>query len=173
MSIPLAYFFWKTVMGQERISWLQILSLYLILCVGADDLFVFSDTWKVRGPHACVYLPTYFPTSLSIWRMTPLGILPHVAGLSREAGPHLREHRDALRVDVPARGGHDALDDSHHGHLPLRHRHRARRAAAGVWHLLRTRHRRRLRAGVCGLHAGLSLSLLAYLSHLATSTNGR
>ena len=46
ISLPLAYFVWSVVMGQSRISWLQILSIYILLCVGADDLFVFYDTWR-------------------------------------------------------------------------------------------------------------------------------
>lgn len=46
ISLPLALFVWKLLMRQSRVSWLQILSVYILLCVGADDLFVFHDTWK-------------------------------------------------------------------------------------------------------------------------------
>ena len=46
ISLPLAFFVWKTLLQQSRISWLQVLSVYILLCVGADDLFVFHDTWK-------------------------------------------------------------------------------------------------------------------------------
>ena len=46
ISLPIAYFVWTVVMGQTRISWLQILSVYILLCIGADDLFVFYDTWR-------------------------------------------------------------------------------------------------------------------------------
>ena len=45
VSLPLAYFVWKTLLRQTRISWLQILSVYIVLSIGADDLFVFYDTW--------------------------------------------------------------------------------------------------------------------------------
>jgi hypothetical protein len=47
VSLPLAYFVWKVLMRQTRISWLQVLSVYIVLCVGADDLFVFHDTWRM------------------------------------------------------------------------------------------------------------------------------
>ena len=26
---------------------LELLGIFLILCIGADDIFVFTDTWKV------------------------------------------------------------------------------------------------------------------------------
>jgi len=29
------------------VSTFELLGLFLILCIGADDIFVFTDTWKV------------------------------------------------------------------------------------------------------------------------------
>lgn len=46
MSIPLALTVWKVVFGQNNIDFLQLVMIFLILCIGADDVFVYSDTWK-------------------------------------------------------------------------------------------------------------------------------
>lgn len=46
MSVPLALFVWTFVLGQENIDFLQLVGVFLILCVGADDIFVYMDTWK-------------------------------------------------------------------------------------------------------------------------------
>ena len=47
MSVPLALFIWKIVLGQQFIDWLMLVSVYVVVCVGADDIFVFVDTWKL------------------------------------------------------------------------------------------------------------------------------
>lgn len=47
-SIPLAMFAWM-VCGQSRIATFELLGLFLILCIGADDIFVWIDTWKERA----------------------------------------------------------------------------------------------------------------------------
>jgi len=44
-SIPLAMFAWM-LCGQSRIATFELLGLFLILCIGADDIFVWIDTWK-------------------------------------------------------------------------------------------------------------------------------
>jgi len=44
-SIPLAMFLWM-ICGQRTVSIFELLGLFLILCIGADDIFVFTDTWK-------------------------------------------------------------------------------------------------------------------------------
>jgi len=36
--------------GQSRIATFELLGLFLILCIGADDIFVWIDTWKERAP---------------------------------------------------------------------------------------------------------------------------
>ena len=33
---------------------LELMGIFLILCVGADDIFVFTDTWKERAVMASV-----------------------------------------------------------------------------------------------------------------------
>lgn len=45
VSIPLAMFLWM-LCGQRTVSIFELLGLFLILCIGADDIFVFTDTWK-------------------------------------------------------------------------------------------------------------------------------
>ena len=35
------------VYSQRTVSIFELLGLFLILCIGADDIFVFTDTWKV------------------------------------------------------------------------------------------------------------------------------
>merc|ERR1719240_1304418 len=34
------------VIGQDTVSTIELLGIFLILCIGADDIFVFTDTWK-------------------------------------------------------------------------------------------------------------------------------
>lgn len=45
LSLPLSMAAWS-MLGQRYIGVLELLGLVLILCVGADDIFVFCDTWK-------------------------------------------------------------------------------------------------------------------------------
>ncbi|KAG8460874.1 hypothetical protein KFE25_010625 [Diacronema lutheri] len=46
-SLPLAWFIWRFVLWQLRIDIFAFsLIIFLILCIGADDIFVFMDTWK-------------------------------------------------------------------------------------------------------------------------------
>ena len=35
------------VYSQRTVSTFELLGIFLILCIGADDIFVFTDTWKV------------------------------------------------------------------------------------------------------------------------------
>lgn len=44
-SLPIALFFYRTVFGISFITQMHILSIYLVLGIGADDLFVFYDAW--------------------------------------------------------------------------------------------------------------------------------
>ena len=44
-SLPIAMAVW-TLCGQTVISTLMLLGLFIVLCIGADDIFVFIDTWK-------------------------------------------------------------------------------------------------------------------------------
>merc|ERR1711871_1240353 len=44
-SLPIALFFYRTVFGITFITQMHILSIYLVLGIGADDLFVFYDAW--------------------------------------------------------------------------------------------------------------------------------
>ena len=59
MSLPLALFFYCVVGGQQNVSFLAVVSIYLILCIGADDIFVFVDCWK-----ATKYAPPHISGSL-------------------------------------------------------------------------------------------------------------
>lgn len=48
-SIPLALTVWKVGLGQDNIDFLQLVMVFLILCIGADDVFVYTDTWKASA----------------------------------------------------------------------------------------------------------------------------
>lgn len=49
-SLPLAWFFWRIIMQQMRLDIFAFsLIIFLILCIGADDIFVFMDTWKASA----------------------------------------------------------------------------------------------------------------------------
>ena len=47
MSVPLALFCWKILGGQKYVDFLSLVSVYIVVCIGADDIFVFVDTWKL------------------------------------------------------------------------------------------------------------------------------
>jgi len=49
VSIPLALSIWKNACGQDNIDFLQLVMVFLILCIGADDVFVFVDTWQASA----------------------------------------------------------------------------------------------------------------------------
>lgn len=46
LAFPFAYVFYKFVFRQDYFAALQILVVFLILGIGADDVFVFTDAWK-------------------------------------------------------------------------------------------------------------------------------
>jgi len=46
ISFPAAYFFYRVVMGLRYVSILQFLSVFVILGIGVDDIFVFFDTFR-------------------------------------------------------------------------------------------------------------------------------
>lgn len=46
LSFPLSYAFYYFVCRQGYFSALQILTIFLVLGIGADDVFVFTDAWK-------------------------------------------------------------------------------------------------------------------------------
>jgi len=50
MSLPLAWFIWRVVLWQQLLDFFSVFLLpFLIICIGADDIFVFMDTWKASG----------------------------------------------------------------------------------------------------------------------------
>ena len=49
MSVPIALFCWFAI-GQKTVDSTQLLGLFVVLCIGADDIFVFVDTWKEARP---------------------------------------------------------------------------------------------------------------------------
>lgn len=46
LSFPFAYFFFYFVFQQRYFGALQVLTVFLLLGIGADDVFVFTDAWK-------------------------------------------------------------------------------------------------------------------------------
>jgi len=46
ISFPIAFFFWGTVMDQHHFNILQMMVLFIILGIGADDIFVLQDAWR-------------------------------------------------------------------------------------------------------------------------------
>merc|ERR1719362_1946498 len=45
MSFPLAYFFYRFIYGIPQFDMLSILVIFVLLGIGADDVFVFTDAW--------------------------------------------------------------------------------------------------------------------------------
>ncbi|KAJ6245843.1 sterol-sensing domain [Anaeramoeba flamelloides] len=46
ISLPMSYFFYKAVLGVEVFSMLNFLTLFIILGIGCDDIFIMLDAWK-------------------------------------------------------------------------------------------------------------------------------
>ncbi|CDF40962.1 unnamed protein product [Chondrus crispus] len=46
LAFPFSYFFYRVVFRQNYFAALQILVIFLILGIGADDVFVFTDAWR-------------------------------------------------------------------------------------------------------------------------------
>jgi predicted RND superfamily exporter protein len=46
LSFPLAFFVWRVVLQQKFFGTLMMMSLFIILGIGADDVFVLQDAWK-------------------------------------------------------------------------------------------------------------------------------
>ena len=46
LSIPFSFAFYKFVLGIPFFSQMHILTIFLVLGVGADDVFVLNDAWK-------------------------------------------------------------------------------------------------------------------------------
>ena len=46
LSFPMAFFLYRLVFQIQHFGTLQILAIYVILGIGADDIFVFYDAWK-------------------------------------------------------------------------------------------------------------------------------
>lgn len=50
MSLPLAWFIWRLILWQQLLDFFSVFLLpFLIICIGADDIFVFMDTWKASA----------------------------------------------------------------------------------------------------------------------------
>lgn len=49
LSFPLTYFIYRAIFQIKYFAALQIMTIFLILGIGADDVFVFTDAWKQSG----------------------------------------------------------------------------------------------------------------------------
>jgi hypothetical protein len=45
LSLPCTLFFYRVIFGIDFLTQMHVLSIYLVLGIGADDLFVFFDAW--------------------------------------------------------------------------------------------------------------------------------
>lgn len=51
MALPLALFINRVIIGVKLISFLQFLGVFIILGIGADDIFIMLDAWKQSALH--------------------------------------------------------------------------------------------------------------------------
>ena len=76
LANPVAIFFYTTVLGVRFFGMLNMLSLFLLIGIGCDDIFVLCDTWKQSR--------MVFQSRKSASSVTP-------AGLAAELETELRE----------------------------------------------------------------------------------
>lgn len=60
LSIPLAFFFYYSVFGFKYFDGLNAMTIFIVAAIGADDIFVFMDQFKMSSyhPEVCVNLKT-------------------------------------------------------------------------------------------------------------------
>eukprot|EP00441_Pelagodinium_beii_P047546 CAMPEP_0197622544 /NCGR_PEP_ID=MMETSP1338-20131121/2808_1 /TAXON_ID=43686 ORGANISM="Pelagodinium beii, Strain RCC1491" /NCGR_SAMPLE_ID=MMETSP1338 /ASSEMBLY_ACC=CAM_ASM_000754 /LENGTH=1119 /DNA_ID=CAMNT_0043192285 /DNA_START=159 /DNA_END=3518 /DNA_ORIENTATION=+ len=60
LSIPLAFFFYYTIFGFKYFDGLNVMTIFIVAAIGADDIFVFMDQYKMSSyrPEICVDLKT-------------------------------------------------------------------------------------------------------------------
>ncbi|CAN0353931.1 unnamed protein product, partial [Phaeothamnion confervicola] len=55
ISFPMGIFVWSVLATEEYVTYLMYLGIFIILGIGADDVFVFYDTWRqARAQHQVV-----------------------------------------------------------------------------------------------------------------------
>jgi hypothetical protein len=59
LSLPCALFWYRTIFGIEFITQMHVLSIYLVLGIGADDLFVVSQAFPLFRHALPVRYPLY------------------------------------------------------------------------------------------------------------------
>lgn len=109
ISLPLAFFFWRGIMYQLEVEFLQFLTVYLILCIGADDIFI----WCAHGRGCAALALACGPCPHGRPLRTPARQVRRLAPLSAAAGGGVPGRGKALRLDLPgvhARDGHDNGD---------------------------------------------------------------
>eukprot|EP01061_Rhynchopus_euleeides_P006360 TRINITY_DN153_c0_g1_i4.p1 TRINITY_DN153_c0_g1~~TRINITY_DN153_c0_g1_i4.p1 ORF type:complete len:1387 (+),score=607.30 TRINITY_DN153_c0_g1_i4:112-4161(+) len=77
MPFPLAYFVYYSIFGIKNFYGLSTLTLFIVLAIGADDIFVFMDSWVQAGDKprndTCTYLKGRFTHAWKI-SATAMGI---------------------------------------------------------------------------------------------------
>ena len=77
ISFPCGLFVWTVLMGEEYITYLMYNGAFIILGIGADDIFVLMDAWKqsalhpdpeVRGDLLLRFTWAYERAASAIWR---------------------------------------------------------------------------------------------------------
>merc|ERR1740127_144465 len=60
LSIPCAFFFYYYVFGFKYFDGLNAMTIFVVAAIGADDIFVFMDQFKMSSyhPEVCVNLKT-------------------------------------------------------------------------------------------------------------------
>jgi predicted RND superfamily exporter protein len=72
ISFPIVIFFYRVVMGHTNMGILNFVSLWIVLGIGVDDVFVFHDTWVSAKQLVCDGKPASLELRLS-WTMRESG----------------------------------------------------------------------------------------------------
>lgn len=92
LSFPLAYLFYRVVLGFDFFPFLNFIGLFVVFAIGADDIFVAVDKWKnarIRHPDATVseLAGIAFPSAARAMLLTT--VRPNYGCSSRERHPNV------------------------------------------------------------------------------------
>merc|ERR1719487_25077 len=60
LSIPIAFFLYRVIFGFDYFDGLNAMTMFIVMAIGADDIFVFMDAYKQSSykPEVCTDLKT-------------------------------------------------------------------------------------------------------------------